>query len=425
MNKKNILVFPCGSEIALELHRSLIHSKHFNLIGASSIDDHGRFVYDNYIGGVPFVTDENFITSIKEIVLKNDIKAIYPAMDLAITILKRNEDKLGCKIISSPLETVEICLSKSKTYNLLKDYVLTPLLYEYDNIDRFPVFMKPDVGYGSRGCVKIDNKQELAIQCNKQDHYLFCEYLIGDEYTVDCFTDRNRKLVCCLPRVRKRTQNGISVATIPVEESMVCEFTKIINKINEQIIFQGAWFAQFKRNEEGKLCLLEVASRYGGSSSLFRAVGVNFAQLSLFDAFDFDVDIIRNDYTIEMDRALDSRYKIDIKYDEVFVDFDDCLVIDSNKVNTNLISYLYQCINNGIKISLLTRHNGHIKDKLEQLRITRLFDRIIHVTKEDKKSSYIDNINSIFIDDSFAERKDVSSTCGIPVFSLDMIECLI
>ena len=106
--------------------------------------------------------------------LKNNIKAIYPAMDLAITILKRNEDLLGCKVISSPLETVEICLSKSRTYNLLRDYILTPSLFEYDKINRFPVFMKPDVGYGSRGCIKINNKQELVTHYNKQKDYLFC-----------------------------------------------------------------------------------------------------------------------------------------------------------------------------------------------------------------------------------------------------------
>lgn len=425
LQKKNILVFPCGSEIALELHRALVYSKHFNLIGANSVDDHGHFVYENYIGGLPYITDETFISSIREIVIKNSIEAIYPAMDLAITILKRNEDLLGCKVISSPLKTVEICLSKSKTYSLLKDHILTPSQYKYDKIDRFPIFMKPDVGYGSRGCVKINNEQELATQYNKQNDYLFCEYLAGDEYTVDCFTDRNRKLVCCLPRMRKRIQNGISVATIPVEESKISEFQEIINKINKQIVFRGAWFAQFKRNNKGELCLLEIASRYGGSSSLFRAAGVNFAQLSLFDAFEIDVEVIKNNYHIEMDRALDNRYKIDITYNEVFVDFDDCLLIDSNKVNTKLISYLYQCVNSGIKISLLTRHKGHLKDKLEQLRILGLFDRIIHIANKEKKSKYIDNINSIFIDDSFAERKDVSSACGIPVFSLDMIECLV
>ena len=46
--KKNILVFPCGSEIALEIYRSVNKSIHFNLIGASSVDDHGKFIYENY-----------------------------------------------------------------------------------------------------------------------------------------------------------------------------------------------------------------------------------------------------------------------------------------------------------------------------------------------------------------------------------------
>ena len=47
---KRILVFPCGSEIALEIYRSLKYSIHFELVGASSIDDHGKFVYKEYIG---------------------------------------------------------------------------------------------------------------------------------------------------------------------------------------------------------------------------------------------------------------------------------------------------------------------------------------------------------------------------------------
>ena len=90
--KKNILVFPCGSEIALEVYRSVKDSAHFNLIGASSVSDHGKFVFKDYIGGLPFITDEKFITEIKKIVDKRQIDAIYPAMDAVIEILKTNED---------------------------------------------------------------------------------------------------------------------------------------------------------------------------------------------------------------------------------------------------------------------------------------------------------------------------------------------
>ncbi len=59
--KKRILVFPCGSEVGLELHRSLSCSTHLELYGASSAADHGEFVYRNYVGGLPYVDEAGFI----------------------------------------------------------------------------------------------------------------------------------------------------------------------------------------------------------------------------------------------------------------------------------------------------------------------------------------------------------------------------
>ena len=52
---KNILVFPCGSEIGLEIHNALKYSKDFKLFGGSSVDDYGKFVYANYISDIPFL----------------------------------------------------------------------------------------------------------------------------------------------------------------------------------------------------------------------------------------------------------------------------------------------------------------------------------------------------------------------------------
>jgi hypothetical protein len=81
---KKILVFPCGSEVALEIYRSLEHSIHFTLIGANSIDDHGKFVYKNYIGGLPFLHDESFIEKLKQVIIDHQIDAVYPATDSTI-----------------------------------------------------------------------------------------------------------------------------------------------------------------------------------------------------------------------------------------------------------------------------------------------------------------------------------------------------
>ena len=53
-----------------------------------------------------------------------------------------------------------------------------------------------------------------------------------------------------------------------------------------------------KKNSAGESVLLEVAARFGGSSALYRARGVNFAELSLWDALDHDVEILQNDYFV-------------------------------------------------------------------------------------------------------------------------------
>jgi len=59
---KNVLIFPCGSEIAREVFESLNTNKEYYLYGGSSIKDKGEYLnYDSIIENIPFITDSNFI----------------------------------------------------------------------------------------------------------------------------------------------------------------------------------------------------------------------------------------------------------------------------------------------------------------------------------------------------------------------------
>jgi hypothetical protein len=53
-----------------------------------------------------------------------------------------------------------------------------------------------------------------------------------------------------------------------------------------------------------------------------------------------------------------------------------------------------------------------------------VFDEIIQIDSKEKKSNYIMNKEAIFIDDSFAERKEVFEKLQINVFSIDQIQAL-
>lgn len=293
---KNILVFPCGSEIALDIHELVKYSTYFHLIGASSVDDHGKYVYEDYIPNIPYADSPAFIPTLQKIVEERNIDAIYPAMDTVITITKMHEAELGCKVIASPFETTEICLSKKLTYEKLQGVVNIPKIYNPSNIpsEEFPVFAKPIVGYSAKGTKLLNNQEKVDHYLENKQNMLVVEYLPGEEFTVDCFTDKDGKLLFSGARKRNRVNNGISVNTFFVEDQT--PFAEIAEQINSSIKFRGAWFYQVKRNKQGKLTLLEIASRLGGSSLLSHAIGVNFALLSLFDAFDYKVSVSKNDY---------------------------------------------------------------------------------------------------------------------------------
>ena len=420
---KNVLIFPAGTEIAFEIHDALKDSKFVKLFGATSVDCHADFVFENCIGGVPFADDPGLIEFLNAITDKYKIDYIYPAHDSALKRLSDERGNLSATVIASPVKTVEICRSKNKTYAFLEGKPYLPKFYKSpDEVPSYPVFIKPSVGQGSEGARIIKNKFHLKEALAEGIEYSICEYLPGEEFTVDCFTDIHGALRAVSPRSRDRIRAGIAVRShnIPLDDKI----SAIADDINKSLEFNGAWFFQLKENTNGEYRLMEIAPRIAGTMGLTRSLGINMPLLTLYNFWGYDVDIISNGNNVLLDRAFITRFKTDITYKTVYVDFDDTLIV-SGKVNAYLMMFLYQAKNAGKKLSLLTRHSTDIYEDLKKYNIPEsLFDEIIRLDDSNKKTAYMKQ-NSIFIDDSFAERKRVKDALGIPVFDLDMVETLI
>jgi hypothetical protein len=162
MNRKKVLVYPCDTEIGLEIYRAVNFSTHFELWGGSSTYDHGRFVYKKHIDKLPFLSDISNINSI--ICFQNLIKDykfdfIYPAMDGVLFKLAQYVDKFSSRIIAPDFYTANLIRSKKLTYQFFQDIILTPKLYHsIQDVISFPVFIKPDVGQGSQGIQLVKKK---------------------------------------------------------------------------------------------------------------------------------------------------------------------------------------------------------------------------------------------------------------------------
>ncbi len=428
MERIRVLIFPSGSEGALDIYHSLRYNLRFDVYGLSGKENYtdyaypeGKFIYGDERLFVDHPEFENALTAVIE---RLKIQYIIPTFDNVALKLSELRSRLRAKVITSPYETLLAASDKRRMYKDIVGMSFAPKVFHgVDEVSKYPVFIKPAKGTGSRGARKVCSRNELELAIEATSEPVITEYLTGEEISVDCFTDRFGVLRFIGPRVRARVWNGISfrARTIPVTG----EIEEIASALNERFVFRGAWFFQAKRDVCGKYKLLEFSARQATNSSLYTKLGINFSLLSLFDAMEYDVKIIPNDCQIEQERCLRAAYRIDFRYSVVYIDFDDTLIIE-NRVNTNLMRFIYQCVNMGKKVVLLTRHMHDLEESLVKHRIAKLlFNQIIWIKDDTPKWEYIQENDAILIDNYFKEREEVQRLCGIPVFDVDAVDCLI
>lgn len=423
VNKKNVLIFPAGS--SMDTYKALKDNIHFNVFGASGKRDHAEYIYPSekiYISRHLYITDKDCVNEINSLIERWHIDFIIPAHDTIARFLMENEKQINACIICSPYETAAIAENKNLIYRSIKSCNYCPEIYSEGNI-KYPAFLKPFIAAGGKGTALIKDEAEMKRAYESRKDFLLCEYLPGKEYTVDCFTDSNRKLLFTGPRIRENITNGISYHAERAE--LTDEIRSIAEDLNARFVFRGSWFFQLKEDINGRLKLMEFSVRNAGTQTFWRHMGVNFPLLSLFDFMGYKIEIICNDTDISLDRGIENLFRVSYDYDSAYIDYDDTLIVNGH-VNTDLMKYIYQCINNGIRVILLTAHEGDLDESMNAHRISRdLFDEIITVMPGVRKSGYIHSSRAVFIDNYFPERLDVSRKLKIPVFDVDAFSCLI
>lgn len=418
----NILLFPSGSLVAKEIYDALKYEKYIVLYGTDSTHDNVSSYYmENYIPGCPFISDEHAtLEFLSHIIKAYNIKYIYPAFDSVIEFLKTHETQLGARVIAPRTDVIRLCNSKLETYKSLIDIIPVPTLYTPASTNlTFPLYSKPIIGYGSRGHTIVHSYEE-ALDVNTSTHLLL-ELLPGKEYTVDCFSDTSGNVLYAYARERSKTLNGVSI------QSHTCNLPEAFDyahRIQSRVHMVGAWFFQVKYNKDNILTLLEIACRIPGAMCVNRARGINFPALTLqlYEGHTI-TNVLHNSYDVTCHKIYKNYYKSPLSYNHVYCDLDDTLIIH-NKIHYELLMFLYVCVAKHIKVTCITR-NPDPYAVLQSYRIC-VFDNVIALPKNHEilKSSYITEPHSIFIDDSYIERCDVSSARSIPCFSPSNIEVL-
>ena len=160
-------------------------------------------------------------------------------------------------------------------------------------------------------------------------------------------------------------------------EKIQKESKKIAEIIFKDLNISGLWFFQLKINSDNKLSLLEIETRVAGTMALSRSLGINLPLANLYLEIDKPFSFKQQGYEIEIDRSLSNRYKTDIKYNTVYLDLDETIIV-KGKINTEIMKFIYQCINEKKKLVLISKSLEKDKIKfLKKFKLENLFNQII------------------------------------------------
>lgn len=283
MNKINILFSSVGRRV--ELVNSFREAKNElniegNLIGVDMdyLAPALKFVDRGY--KVPRIDNPEFIPKIIEICKKESITLIIPTLDTELLLYAKNKDLIeresNAKVMVSDEKIVSIMRNKIETYKFLKENGFNaPKLINNNEIEtkthKFPLFIKPLDGSSSINNFKINNYEELKFFANYVPNPIIQEFLDGEEYCVDVFSDFDGNVITVVPKIRLAHRGGEITKAKVVKDVEIIEVAKKLVKLLKPM---GEINFDCIRTHDG-INIIEINGRFAGGAPISFKAGAN------------------------------------------------------------------------------------------------------------------------------------------------------
>jgi len=259
----------------LKIHASLLGTDTTELSPALQLCDQ-RF-------GVKPTTHTGYIKQLLSIVKDNHIGLLIPTVDLDLKRLAQNKSEfaaLGCRVLVSDPDVIDICQDKRKTYRFLIkngfDTALTMSVRSALSKKKivWPCFLKPWDGYAGRGNAVVKNRKELLFYSQRIPNPICQELVKGTEYTCDAYVDFGMKVRCVVPRKRIEVRAGeVSKGQVAKDARIMNEAASVVEKLGAG---PGVITLQLFLTEDGKIKFIEINPRFGGGAPLSIRAGADF-----------------------------------------------------------------------------------------------------------------------------------------------------
>ena len=270
---------------------------------------------------VPRVTDPSYISCLKEICRRHDIRLVVPLIDTELHLLAPHRAEfadMGVTLLVSSTEVSNICFNKRHTGEFFHSIgVKTPAILDAEAIladpdSHYPYLLKPAAGSSSVGVTKINNASELEFFKKYVSDPIVQELIPGQEYTLDILVDFAGRARSVVPRLRIETRAGEVSKGLTVKNPAIIEAGRHVAESLPGAL--GCITAQCFLTPDGEIVFIEINPRFGGGFPLSVAAGADFPR--------WIIEMMLNTY---QDRPIDDWQDnlAMLRYDEgIFVDGD-------------------------------------------------------------------------------------------------------
>ena len=244
------------------------------------------------------VTHAGYTGELLNIVKTNRVKLLVPTVDLDLKVLAENKAKfaaIGCCVLISPPNVVDICQDKRKTYRFLrKNGFDTPVTISVASALskkklNWPCFLKPWDGSASRGNAVVNNRKELLFFAKRIPNAICQEFIKGTEHTCDVYVDFSMKIRCVVPRKRVEVRAGeVSKSQVVKHPAIMREAARLVEKLGAG---PGVITLQLFLTGDDKVKFIEINPRFGGGVPLSIKAGANFPKWILQELLASKVNI--------------------------------------------------------------------------------------------------------------------------------------
>ena len=235
---------------------------------------------DEFYTFPPAIYDlEGYIEFVIDFCIKHRIEYYFASIDeevVNLSVHRKRFEEIGVKLCIPNDELIRKCHYKDKFSEWIDNNIPAIGIKRYkrlEEVDTYPVFIKPIEGRASIGCRKIEDKKEadeLLSKGIKEAEYLIQEFSDGEIITVDLVRNARTGQKQQIQRIEHlRNANGCGLAVEIVDIPILRD---ICDELMEKLELNGVVNAEFF-HKENSFKIIEINPRFSAGTSFSYLAG--------------------------------------------------------------------------------------------------------------------------------------------------------